>query len=58
MRFVKRLFRRITGKREPEIDLYQKLAALSELIEDRLKENASNRTMTRELVLPAVTANS
>jgi glycosyltransferase involved in cell wall biosynthesis len=34
------------------------VAGISELIEDRLKEKASNRTMTRELVLPAVTANS
>src|SRR4030095_94381 len=31
------------------------VAAISELIEDRLKEKVSNRTMTRELVLPAVT---
>jgi glycosyltransferase involved in cell wall biosynthesis len=34
------------------------VAGISELIEDRLKEKTSNRTMTRELVLPAVTANS
>jgi glycosyltransferase involved in cell wall biosynthesis len=34
------------------------VAAISELIEDRLKEKASNRTITRELALPAVTANS
>jgi glycosyltransferase involved in cell wall biosynthesis len=34
------------------------VTAISLLIEDRLKEKASNRTMTRELVLPGVTANS
>jgi len=34
------------------------VAAISEVIEDRLKEKASDRTTTRELVLPALTANS
>lgn len=34
------------------------VAAISDLIEDCLKEKASNRTMTRELALPAVIASS